>query len=94
MSAPTNSNSHFHNATTSTNGNSNQSPKSSIGEDMPWESTGRGESDFTSVIITANIPAKTNRESEPGPSNVRTTEQLISQQDQAFETSLKVDHEK
>lgn len=52
MSAPTNSNSHFHNATTSTNGNSNQSPKSSIGEDMPWESTGRGESDFTSVIIT------------------------------------------
>ena len=61
---------------------------------MPWESTGWGESDFTSVIITANIPAKTNRESEPGPSNVRTTEQLISQQDQAFETSLKVDHEK
>ena len=94
MSAPTNSNSHFHNATKSTNGNSNGFPKRSIGEDMPWESTGREDSDFSSVTITADIPAKTTRESETGPSNVRTREQLISQQDQAFETSLKVDQEK
>ena len=44
--------------------------------------------------LTADIPAKTTRESEPEPSNVRTREQLISQQDQLFETSLKVDQEK
>ena len=86
-----NPNSHFHNATKSTNGNSNRSKKSSIGEDMPCESTGREESDFSSVTITVDIPAKTTRESEPGPSNVITREQLIIQQDQAFETSLKVD---
>ena len=48
---------------------------------MPWKSTGRKENDFSSVTITADIPAKTTRESEPGPSNVRTKEQLIIQQD-------------
>ena len=61
---------------------------------MPWESRRREESDFSSVTITADIPAKTSRESKPGPSNVRTRGQLISRQDQVFESSLKVDLEK
>ena len=90
VSAPTNSNSRFQ----STNDNSNQSPKNSIGEYMSCESTGRELSDFSSVTITADIPAKNTRESEPGPSNVITREQLISQQDHTFETSLKIDREK
>ena len=46
---------------------------------MPWEITGLEESDFSSVTITVDIPAKTAREGEPRPSNVRTREHLISQ---------------
>ena len=66
MSAPSNSNLRFHEVTKSTNGNCNQPPKTSIGEYMPSESTEQEESDFSSVTITAEIPAKTIRKSEPG----------------------------
>ena len=61
---------------------------------MPCESTRRELSDFSSVTITTDITTKNTRESEPGRSNVIMREQLISQQDHTFETSLKVDQEK
>ena len=93
MPAPANSNSRFHHATKITNGNSNQSPRISIKEDMPWQTRGGEENDVSSMTIIADSPAKTTGESEPRRANVRTREQIIRQLDQAFEHSLKVEEE-
>ena len=89
MPAPANSNSRFHHATKITNGNSNQSPRISIKEDMPWQTRGGEENDVSSMTIIADSPAKTTGESEPRRANVRTREQIIRQQDQAFDILLK-----
>ena len=93
MASRTNSNSRFHHATKITNGNSNQSPRISIKEDMPWEMTVGEESDVSSMTITTDSPAKTTSENGPMRANVRTREQIIRQLDQAFEHSLKVEEE-